>query len=241
MFVVTHSERVDTTFMRQSRLPAHRVLLPFLAFSVVVHSAALVALPDFFQERSYVPPRVLEVMLVQAPRPSEVLDQAPPTSVQPQPRPRERVARVPVTPEAARQTETPVLAVPEARSPAPSFAVPSQPPELRPAAPEPRTEVASVAVIPPSFSAAYLRNPAPGYPPAARRSGVQGTVTLKVLVTRDGIPARVEIERTSGSSHLDNAALDTVKTWRFIPARRGTEPIDEYVIVPIVFRLEGAG
>ena len=96
-----------------------------------------------------------------------------------------------------------------------------------------------MAVAPPAFNAAYLRNPAPRYPPVARRSGEQGTVTLRVLVTPEGLPARVDLERTSGSVHLDNAALEAVKGWRFTPARRGSEAVEGWVLVPIVFRLEG--
>ncbi|HXF67131.1 MAG TPA: energy transducer TonB, partial [Burkholderiales bacterium] len=94
-------------------------------------------------------------------------------------------------------------------------------------------------VTPPRLDASYLRNPPPRYPLAARRAGEQGTVLLRVLVARDGQPARVELERSSGSRHLDAAALEAVKAWRFIPARRGTEPLESWVLVPIVFRLEG--
>ena len=101
------------------------------------------------------------------------------------------------------------------------------------------TEVASAAATLPSFSAAYLRNPAPRYPVAARRAGEQGTVTLRVLVTRDGRPARVDLEKTSGSAHLDAAALEAVRGWRFVPARQGPDAIESWVLVPIVFRLEG--
>ena len=96
------------------------------------------------------------------------------------------------------------------------------------------------AMSPPVFNVAYLRNPPPQYPLVARRNGEQGTVTLKVLVTRDGIPASVAVERTSGSSRLDEAAAETVRTWRFVPARQGTQPVEAWVLVPIVFRLEGA-
>lgn len=104
---------------------------------------------------------------------------------------------------------------------------------------EPAPRIASIAPpTPPSFSAEYLRNPAPRYPVAARRAGEQGTVTLKVLVGMDGMPQRVEVERTSGSPRLDSAALDAVRRWRFVPAHRGSTPIESWVLVPVVFRLE---
>lgn len=245
MFLATESgeELVDTAFLRQSRRHARRLLLPFLALSMVAHGAALVVLPGFFQERAHVPPRVLEVALVQA-EPPPVLEELPPPLPKPPRRTPERVARAPAPPEPPRRADVPapVLALPEPRGQAePSFVVPApRPAEARPAPAETRTEVAAVAVTPPSFSAAYLQNPPPRYPPAARQNGVQGTVTLKVLVTRDGMPARVELDKSSGSAYLDSAALETVKTWRFVPARRGAETIEEVVMVPIVFRLESA-
>jgi protein TonB len=62
-------------------------------------------------------------------------------------------------------------------------------------------------------------------------------VTLRVHVDRGGVPTQVEIERSSGSNVLDLAALEAVRNWRFVPARRGTDPVAAWVIVPVVFRL----
>jgi protein TonB len=36
---------------------------------------------------------------------------------------------------------------------------------------------------------------------------------------------------------LDEAALVTVKKWRFVPARRGGEAVSAWVVVPIAFSL----
>jgi protein TonB len=62
---------------------------------------------------------------------------------------------------------------------------------------------------------------------------------LRVLVTREGAASRVEIEKGSGSVHLDAAAQETVKAWRFTPARRGAEAIESWMRVPVMFRLVG--
>jgi protein TonB len=94
------------------------------------------------------------------------------------------------------------------------------------------------ALTPPLFNAAYLRNPPPRYPLAARRSGDEGTVMLRVLVTIEGTAARVELDRSSGSASLDGAAMEAVRNWRFVPARRGSQNVEDWVRVPVVFRLE---
>jgi protein TonB len=88
---------------------------------------------------------------------------------------------------------------------------------------------------------AYGSNPKPPYPLAARRLGVEGVVTLEVLVRPDGSPAEVRVRTSSGSSLLDDSAVTTVRSrWRFVPARRGNEPIESRVTFPIRFRLDAS-
>jgi protein TonB len=100
---------------------------------------------------------------------------------------------------------------------------------------------AQSAVVPPSYGAAYLRNPAPRYPAGARREGAEGTVLLRVWVGADGGATRVEVDRSSGHRALDAAALGAVSNWRFVPAQRGGEAVEGVVTVPLVFRLEAGG
>ncbi|MBX3679054.1 MAG: energy transducer TonB [Rhodocyclaceae bacterium] len=88
------------------------------------------------------------------------------------------------------------------------------------------------------FDAAYLNNPAPAYPALARRLGEEGTVRLRVWVTRDGRAGKVELARSTGSPRLDRTALETVSRWRFEPARENGIAIEQWVIVPIKFKLE---
>ncbi|MDD5249839.1 MAG: energy transducer TonB [Rhodocyclaceae bacterium] len=94
-------------------------------------------------------------------------------------------------------------------------------------------------VSPPRYDAAYFDNPAPAYPPAARRRRIEGTVLLDVVVGADGRPSAVAVAVSSGEEQLDCAALTAVRTWRFVPARRGTEPVAAQVRVPLRFRLDG--
>lgn len=112
-------------------------------------------------------------------------------------------------------------------------------PPSQAAAPASNAGAATPALSPPRFDAAYLLNPKPEYPPMSRRLGEEGKVLLKVLVTAQGLPASIELEKSSGSERLDDAARRVVARWRFLPARRGDQPVDASVIVPISFRLEG--
>lgn len=91
----------------------------------------------------------------------------------------------------------------------------------------------------PRFNAAYLNNPAPHYPSLSRRLGEQGRVLLRVQVTTDGTAGSVELQTGSGSTRLDQAALEAVKKWRFIPAKRGEQPVNASVLVPVRFSIEG--
>ncbi len=86
-------------------------------------------------------------------------------------------------------------------------------------------------------SAGYLNNPPPSYPAVAQRQGWEGKVVLKVRVQANGKPDSVQIQQSSGRQALDEAALNAVKQWTFIPAKRGTTPIDGWAIVPIEFKL----
>jgi protein TonB len=90
----------------------------------------------------------------------------------------------------------------------------------------------------PSHRAAYLSNPPPAYPPASRRREEEGSVALRVHITVDGRADEVLLHRSSGFERLDQAAMEAVRRWRFVPARRGRENVPGWVVVPIQFSME---
>lgn len=94
------------------------------------------------------------------------------------------------------------------------------------------------AVQAPRFDAAYLQNPEPEYPALSQRLGEEGRVLLRVLVSPEGRADQVELKQTSGFARLDAAAQAAVRRWRFQAARRGTESVAAWVIVPITFHLD---
>jgi protein TonB len=86
---------------------------------------------------------------------------------------------------------------------------------------------------------AYLSNPIPKYPLAAKRRGIEGRVLVHAEVDEHGLPNIVRLARSSGSDMLDNAAVEAVKEWRFSPAKQGGRPVRASIVVPIIFQLSG--
>ena len=89
----------------------------------------------------------------------------------------------------------------------------------------------------PSASADYLKNPHPKYPKISLRRKEAGTVLLALTVMAEGRAKDVRVLKTSGYPRLDKAALDAVKDWRFIPAKRLGRPVDADYELPIHFKL----
>lgn len=83
-------------------------------------------------------------------------------------------------------------------------------------------------------------NPKPVYPRLAIKQGIEGDVALNVRVSESGHVAQVSIMSPSGSTLLDNAAVESVRTWRFTPAYRDGRPSETVTTVPIQFRLVDA-
>ena len=240
-----------------------RALWLFVALSVILHAVAgttlfwvrtppLVTLdPLEVTLERYEPPRVLPPALLEPPPPPERVTAAPKPKLTPQ----KKVAQLqPEKPAALSPTPPPVLALPQTTTTdvPPALPIPQSDEKPAAAAEKPAVPGASASrpaspsegqvaakTTPPLWDAAYLQNPRPLYPMSARRRGEQGTVLLKVLVTREGTAATVRVETSSGSKSLDEAALEAVRKWRFVPAKRGAQPVEEWYEIPLVFKLEG--
>jgi protein TonB len=77
----------------------------------------------------------------------------------------------------------------------------------------------------------------PRYPEAARREGVEGVVTLRFQVLANGKVGTVQVQHSAGREDLDQAAVESVKSWLFEPARRGKEAVAVWVTLPVRFEL----
>lgn len=76
------------------------------------------------------------------------------------------------------------------------------------------------------------------YPEMARRAGVEGRVSIKVLIGKDGRPkqGRTIVEETA-SELLNPAAVKAIMAQVFPPATQNGQPVEVWVVIPIVFRL----
>lgn len=81
-------------------------------------------------------------------------------------------------------------------------------------------------------------NHPPLFSVTSQNAGSVGQVILRVLVSESGDPIKVEVQQSSGFAKLDEAALSAVRNRHFTPAKLGGKPIEDWVNVPIEFRLE---
>lgn len=191
----------------------------------------------------------IEVELIAPPTAPAAVSRVEKQPVQAQPAV-SRVVKPPVQPQ-------PVVPHVATRPVQPKPAPPTAPPQLEPVlsaptqlspplnvstdksvSPKTVSPIEAESLAPPRFNAAYLNNTSPAYPVAARRLGYEGTVVIRARIQIDGSADRVEIKKSSGHGILDQAALEAVRKWRFIPAKRGSEAVVEWVEIPWQFKLE---
>lgn len=235
---------------------SYRYLLAGAALALLLHAAAFTWLPVHASQPLLPPPAQLlrlHLEAVQIPPP------APPVRV---PQHEHKTSAAPTKraspPVIQHVQEHEVHAPPKAASkpvlssPTPSaklIAPPSSPmetparkveakPDPTPVPPKPSAPVqVDEPVSEARADADYLHNPPPDYPSFAQTRGWAGRVMLRVHVLANGRPDQVELLHGSGHKLLDDAALHAVQDWRFVPAKRGTTPVDSWVGVPVDFKL----
>lgn len=222
---------------------------------VTLHAAALTVLSMGLAQSAppVTPPRVIGVLV-------PVISPTPPRPLPPKPLPPKPVQK-PVQKLIAQPRAAPVEPVVPVPRPEPApgpmpipRAAPSgravsalpPPPVVRATDPAPVAAPAPVAppappatVTPPRTDAAQLSNPAPIYPPLSRRMKEQGRVLFDVHILADGSVGEIKLKRSSGYSRLDEAGMEAVRRWRYVPARRGSEAIPYWYVQAIAFSLDG--
>jgi protein TonB len=198
-------------------------------------------------------PETVPVMLEVAPSPAAVVTPSPtPDAAAPNLAVDRQEPLVEIAEELASAEAPPAETLPKSSSQANPAETPPKLAETRPTALPPRRPTTD----PPKFETAAMAapavaqagavdsvprklpiNPAPPYPADAWLARIQGRVVLKVLVESTGLVSSVAVHASSGSASLDDAALTTVRTWRFEPARRRGSSVAHEVLVPVRFMI----
>lgn len=75
----------------------------------------------------------------------------------------------------------------------------------------------------------------PAYPETALPTRESGAVLVSAKVRDDGTVRSVRLAQSSGFNDLDNAAVNAVNGWKFVPATKDGNPVEDWATVQIVF------
>ena len=80
------------------------------------------------------------------------------------------------------------------------------------------------------------------YPPALFAKKVQGNVTLRLFIDRDGNVRSdsTQVVESSGYASFDSAAIRGSQDLQFVPAKMKGEPLAVTILFPVYFRFPGA-
>ncbi|MES2537155.1 MAG: TonB family protein [Pseudomonadota bacterium] len=173
--------------------------------------------------------------------------------ISPEPAPKPEVPKPqPATPKPVPVVKKPVVRPAPVAPPlatAPSQQAITEPPTAPPS-PQPPADVAApvapqapAAPAPPAppktiSGVEYIQAPQPDYPPIAKRMGEEGKVIVRVLINEKGRPERVDVQKSSGSPRLDEAAKQAVARALFKPHLEDGKPIAVFALVPINFSIQ---
>jgi protein TonB len=200
------------------RKDVQHVLSIVLFVHVLVFLLAFFGLPDFKIAKR---PDITIEIGASPPESSGPVNQTKPTPV-------------PVQKEAPKEKPPPLSKDKDASS----IPIPVPQASSSPAAPSSSGGIAAAPTVDADYKAAYLQNPKPPYPPLAFRLRAEGKVVLIAEVLPNGQSGSVKIVESSGNEMLDKSALETVKKWKFTPARKDGVIVTQAVRIPITFSLK---
>jgi len=76
------------------------------------------------------------------------------------------------------------------------------------------------------------------YPEIARKAGIEGRVTIHVLVSEKGEVVKTKILQSLGHTGCDQAAVNAIKKVKWNPAMQRDKPVRVWVAIPVIFRLK---
>ena len=74
------------------------------------------------------------------------------------------------------------------------------------------------------------------YPAEVREFGVEGTVTIRVMIGVDGKVKEAAVTKSFGNTACEQAALKAARQWEFKPATKDGQPIESPMTLPFLFK-----
>ncbi|SPE39621.1 TonB family protein [Candidatus Sulfopaludibacter sp. SbA3] len=86
--------------------------------------------------------------------------------------------------------------------------------------------------------ARLVRQVRPVYPSELQQLGVEGTVMLRAIISREGIPMSLRAVSSSVDERLVDLAMDAVRQWRYQPMLLNGEPVETVTTIDVTFTLQ---
>lgn len=86
--------------------------------------------------------------------------------------------------------------------------------------------------------ARLLKQVRPVYPADLRAQGIEGTVLLAAIISKDGTPVSLRPQNTAVNPEFVTAATDAVSQWRFQPTLLNGEPVEILTTITVEFKLQ---
>ena len=94
----------------------------------------------------------------------------------------------------------------------------------------------AVRVSPAVMESRLVDSRVPAYPDSAKLAGVEGSVVMQAIISRDGRVKRLHV--IEGDSRLRGPAVDAVYKWRYRPYLLDGQPVDVATTISVDFDLD---
>lgn len=84
---------------------------------------------------------------------------------------------------------------------------------------------------------AVIRQVRPEYPPEAQRRGIEGRVTVRLIVDKEGKPTQCAVQSAQPAGVFEKSALKAAGAMRFTPGRSKGRAVRTLVLLPFDYRL----
>jgi len=78
----------------------------------------------------------------------------------------------------------------------------------------------------------------PKYPPTCKAEGIQGSVAMRAVVSREGNVLNLEVLNKIVDPRLVDAAVEAVKQWKYQPTLLNGSPVEVVTEIDVKFVLQ---